>query len=131
MRRLLLVLALVAVGCSDDADTTAAPSTTTTTVAPTTTTVPGSIEVTRVCGPTDGPAVTVEVTGVDARTVDLELQADGPPFVVVPYHADRTSIAAEAGLGGLVTVARIREADGGRVLAADRTFDEDYGGGCG
>jgi hypothetical protein len=126
VRRLLLVLALLAVGCSANAD---APVTATT-VTPTTITVPVSIEASHVCGPMDGPAVRVEVTGVDARLVDLELQAVGRPAVVVPYAAARNSMSADAWFGGPVTAVRIREPDG-PILAEDRDLDEDLGGGCG
>lgn len=115
MRRLLPALALLLVGCSDDA----APGPTTTS------TVPVTVEAVRTCGPDDRGAITVEVTGVDARTVDLVLVPGG---VVVPYAADRTTIAADAGIE--VTEVRIRE-PGGPVLAIDRTIGPNTSGGCG
>jgi hypothetical protein len=128
---LLAALALVT-GCSVEDRPAAAPSTTTrpATVAPPTT-EPVTIDGVRTCGPADGPAVEVDVRGVDARRVELVVVVDDErALVLAPYLATRRSLAADVGLGGAPTAVRIR-VPGGPVLAEDEVLEPRYGGACG
>lgn len=98
------------------------------------------------CGPTDGPAITVQVEGVRAFTLTAELVLDGTVVAVsTSVNSSSDTLLIEVPIApvasrenGIITIlditgalVRVRDIDSGTILAVTRSIAPYEGGGCG
>ena len=143
---LVVIVALAMSGCSDDSGSDAgAPSAR----APSEPPDRIAIAAQMICGPTDQSTVEVRVQGTRAQPLTAELLLDGQVVATSdPVHTTRDRLLIDLPLdpeasvqNDILTIlditgarVRVRQAEGGRILAVDRTIDPyspPPGGGCG